>query len=283
MADRGSFDKLDGASIASGIPTSLTYRPFPPVMKVYYQWNLAGLTTYYVCGADQRDRLFAVKLHTGYSATGPLGARQGLHLHNGPTTTAPLLAAAGDDSLFRRSPNNNSRIFLPSPETGGLAEETMRAHVTPDKHVAFAFAIEVGVGGDVDRARFEWRNIEKSERDESTENGGFKLFHMAPEREQSTSGGESGGRGAATSSAVTAQDDAVVAALEWRRFLTSPKHPFDLRLVGDGVDGGFGNRWTLMVLTTALRLWELHQRGKTQRAPVAMAGLVGPREKKLVR
>ncbi len=58
-------------------------------MKVYYQWNLAGLNTFHVCGANQQDRLFAVKVHTGLSMGGPLRSAQGVYLYNGPTTNDP--------------------------------------------------------------------------------------------------------------------------------------------------------------------------------------------------
>ncbi|KAI0439964.1 hypothetical protein F4803DRAFT_529111 [Xylaria telfairii] len=279
MADKDALGDSEGDSSVSDMPPSLAYRPFPPLMKLYYQWSLAGLTTFYVCGADQQDRLFAVKLHTGYSMKEPLGPKQGLHLYNGPTTNDPLLAAAGDDSMVRALPlNNNSRVFLPARRRRGLSQEMMRAYITADKHVAFSFSLEIGYGKKRRREVFEWRNIEKSERDESTEHGGFRLFRLPPNPEQDAPGGGSSSQGASTSSAAASTDD-VVAVMAWRRFLTSPKHPFDLKIVGDGLGGSLGDRWTLMALITALRLWELHQRGKTQKAPVAVADKVGPKEK----
>lgn len=285
MADKDALGDSDRDSSVSDMPSSLAYRPFPPVMKLYYQWSLAGLTTFHVCGADQQDRLFAVKMHTGYSMKEPLGPKQGLHLYNGPTTNDPLLAAAGDDSVLSTfSLNNNSRIFLPARRRRGLSQEMMRAYITADRHVAFSFSLEVGSGKKRRREVFEWRNIEKSERDESTEHGGFRLFRLPPDPEQNApGGGGSSSQGASTSSAAAAaaaSTDDVVAVMAWRRFLASPKHPFDLKLVGAGLGGGIlGDRWTLMTLITALRLWELHQRGKTQKAPVAVAERVGPKEK----
>ncbi|KAI8949633.1 hypothetical protein F4801DRAFT_552762 [Xylaria longipes] len=279
MADKGTFGDSDKDSSMSDTPMSLAYCPFPPVMKIYYQWKPAGLTTFFVCGANQQDRLFAIKLHTGYSLSEPLGVKQGLHLYNGPTTNDPLLAAAGDDSAFRSfSMSNNSRVFLPARNKEGLTQEMMRAYITSDKHVAFSFSIEIGFGKKLHREIFEWRNINKNERDESTEHGGFRLFRLSPNLEQNASGGESSSQGIPTSSTVASQDEAV-AIFGWRSFWTSPKHPLDLRLVGAGLTGELGDRWTLMVLITALRLWELHQRGKTQRAPVAVAEKVGAKEK----
>ncbi|KAI1421669.1 hypothetical protein F5Y12DRAFT_766366 [Xylaria sp. FL1777] len=260
--------------------TTLAYCPFPPVMKVYYQWNLAGLNTFHVCGENQQDRLFAVRVHTGYSMSEPLGERQGLYLYDGPTTKDPLLAAVGDDSvLFRSLPvNNNSCIYLPARKTRGLTEEMMRAYITTDKHAAFRFSVEVGSGLKMHRQAFEWRNITKSEVDDSAEHGGFKLFFSSENPEQNVPNGESSRQGAHTSSAA-ASDDEVLAILEWRRFLTSPKHPFDLKLAGSGLSGKLSERWTLMVLVTALRLWELHARGKSQKGSVAIAEKLGPKEK----
>ncbi|KAI0805290.1 hypothetical protein GGR55DRAFT_287684 [Xylaria sp. FL0064] len=219
-------------------------------------------------------------MHSGYSLKKPLYEKQGLYLYNGPTTSHPLLAAIGDDSsLFRTIPmNNNSRIYLPALKTGELTKEMMRAYITPDKHVGFRFSIEVGTGLKLHRQEFVWKTINKTERDEDAEHGGFKLFFSSSNNEQNTSSGESSSQGASTSSATTSSDE-VLAILEWRRFLTSPKHPFDLKLVGAGLSGKLGERWTLMVLITALRLWELHARGKSQKGSVAMAEVIGPKEK----
>ncbi len=146
----------EGSSV-SKMPTPLVYCPFPPVMKVYYQWNLAGLNTFHVCGANQQDRLFAVKVHTGLSMGGPLRSAQGVYLYNGPTTNDPLLAAAGNDSGFLHAipVNNNSRIFLPDRETGGSTWEMMRAYITSDKHVAFRFSVGIGSGLEMHRQTFD--------------------------------------------------------------------------------------------------------------------------------
>ncbi|KAI0490468.1 hypothetical protein F4859DRAFT_458125 [Xylaria cf. heliscus] len=277
---REARDSAD--SSVSDMPMSLAYCPFPPVMKVYYQWNFAGLTTFHVCGADQQDRLFAVKVHTGYIMNEPLRDRQGLFLYNGPTTKDPLLAAIGDDSiLFRSFPvDNNSRIYLPARKSGGLTEEMMRGYITSDKHVAFQFSVEIGSDLKTYRQTFEWRNIHKSERDDTTEHGGFRLFLLPPRLAQTALNEEKSSQSASTSST---SEDGVVAIFEWRRFITSPKHPFDLRLVGKGLSGEFGERWTITVLLTALRLWELHVRGKTQRGSVAVAEKIGSKDKSVLK
>ncbi|KAI1306365.1 hypothetical protein F5Y03DRAFT_140509 [Xylaria venustula] len=276
MADKRTVGDSDEDSSVSDVTMSLLYRPFPPVMKVYYQWNLEGLSTLHVCGENQQDRLFAVKIHTGYLMKEPLREKQGIHLYNGPTRDAPLLAAAGDDSVFLKTCplDNNSRIFLPARKMSGLVKEMMRAYITSDKHVAFRFSIEVASGRKLHRQTFEWRKVNKHERDDSTEHGGYKLFSLPSDPEDAPNG-ESNSQGA---SAAAAEDE-VLAIFEWRHFLTSPKHPFDLKLVGRGLSGKLGDRWTLMVLITALRVWELHGRGKSQKGSVTVAGKVGRKDK----
>jgi hypothetical protein len=259
--------------------TSMAYCPIPPVMKIYYQWNLEGLYSFHVCGADQRDRLFAVKIHSGYSMSAPLHINQGIYLYNGATTKAPLLAAAGDDfPLLSSLPlNNNSQIWIPARKSNGLVTENMRAHLTHDKHAAFRFSTEIMSSKKLSRRSFEWRNINRSERGEdNTEHGGFRLF-LFTELDQNTLSGENSSGQSSSTSRAAAFNGEVVAILEWKSFWTSPKHPFDLKLVGCGLS--FGERWTITVLITALRLWELHWRGKSQRGSVALAEMVGPKEK----
>ncbi|KAI0814124.1 hypothetical protein GGR55DRAFT_634089 [Xylaria sp. FL0064] len=253
---------------------SPTHCPLPPVMKIYYQWSPKGLYIFHVCGTDQRDRLFAVKMHTGYSMSAPLHLNQGIYLYNGPTTKAPLLAAAGDDfPLFPSLPlNNNSQIWIPARKSNGFTTETMRAYITQDKHAAFRFSTELKLCKKLCRQPFEWRNINRSERgDDGAEHGGSRLFLLSeldqnmPHSESSSQGESSSSQGASTSSTAASKGE-VVATLEWRSFWTSPKHPFDLKLVGRGIS--FGDRWIITVLITALRLWELHARGKSQRGLV---------------
>jgi hypothetical protein len=219
--------------------------------------------------------------------SGPLGAKGGLHLYNGASTKDPLLAAAGEDLPFSRVYNllqRTSRVWLPGLGSGGgLVPELMRAHTTADGHVAWRFSIEVGAGEKMRREAFEWRKVKKSERDESTTHGGFKLVSVSAddgEKENGSAGkgDESGGRG----TSIDGEDHDALAIFSWKRFLTSPKHPFDLTLLGDGLPRTMGDRWTLMVLMTALRLWMLHLHGKTNLDAVAIAEKAGGEGKGVV-
>ena len=104
--------------------------------------------------------------------------------------------------------------------------------------------------------------MNKNERDESTSHGGFRPVSVsAIDCEGSSDQGTS----------ASGEDHDALAIFSWRRFLTSPKHPFDLTFLGDRLFKTMGNRWTLLVLMTALRLWMLHLHGKTNRGSVAAA------------
>jgi hypothetical protein len=146
----------------------------------------------------------------------------------------------------------------------------MRAHTTPkpDHSVCFRFNIEVGHGKNRCHEIFEWKRVKKSERDDSTQNGGFKLLWLSPDS------GKSGLEGGSSSQSAANDGDGnevVVAILSWHSFLTSPKHPFDLTITGDEQFIKLGERCILMVLITALGLWWLHAQGKTNRGLVAVA------------
>ncbi|KAI1145132.1 hypothetical protein F4825DRAFT_444682 [Nemania diffusa] len=254
----------------------VAYCSIPPSLKIYYQWNISGLKTFFVCAADERDRLFAVEVHTSYSLSGPLGIRPGLHLYNGPSTKAPLLAAAGEPSIGSKNAlsfNNISQILLPGLKSSDLVTETMRAHITPDDHSAWQFCIEVGDGAKMRREAFEWRRVKKTERDDDTHNGGFKLVKLGPSLEgEAIASSSSHNRGIISSSAEELYEarQEVLAIFSWNKFISSPKHPFDLQLMGSGRSDEMGERWVLMVLITALRLWYLHVNGRTKQGVVSV-------------
>ncbi|KAI0142249.1 hypothetical protein GGR57DRAFT_394623 [Xylariaceae sp. FL1272] len=275
---------------SSSSPQSLTYCKIPPQMRIYYTWRPSGFKTFFVCGSGgESDRLFTVKVHTGYSFSPPLGMKHGLHLYNSaessPTENC-LLAAMGDSSLFGSVVlDNDSLVYIPplpaahggAASTGAsFANEVMRARTTPNGGVGWCFAIEVNDREKIRRERFEWRRVNKEKAkepksddgEEHFENGGFKLFRLAgtsADHQNDTAGEGSSSRLASNNEEV----GELLARFTYRSLLKSPKHPFDLELVGEGVKGGLGERWSLMVLVTALRLWYMHVNGKTKRSSVA--------------
>lgn len=279
---QGSTEPSDQASTRMAA-TASPYRPFPSVMNAYYQWNLAGLKTFFVCGASRDERLYAVEVHTGYSGKGPLGMRPGLELHNGTSTKDPILAAAGDKSQFAAqygafSPDNV--ILLPALLSGTnpqqMDTETMSARTIGDDGVAFFFTVEVGDGEKMRREKFEWRKIKKGDEEEAKE-GGFKLLRLSSTGQQ-TANQLSGGSGSSNSkeedpsSSSSSSSHAAdhgggeVALFAWTKTWSNLDHPFTLQLLAS-----LGERWTIMVVITALRLWELNVQGKTKRGFVARA------------
>ncbi|KAI0409479.1 hypothetical protein F4802DRAFT_145432 [Xylaria palmicola] len=264
----GSEDS-DVSSSITKLPPPLLYRPFPTAMKIYYQWNLAGIKVFHVCGTDQHDRIFAVEVHRGYSMSAPLGVFPGLYLYNGPSTKDSRVAAFGQEhGLHGLTLNNENVIYFRRGGSSPWKWEAMRAHTTPkpDHNVYFRFGLDVGRGKHRRRETFEWRRVKRSERDDSTQNGGFKLLWLSLDPEHS---GQEGG-GSSQSAATDGDESEVVATFSWHSFLTSPKHPFDLTITEDAQFTKLGERCTLMVLITALGLWWLHAQGKTRRGPVAV-------------
>ncbi|KFY16825.1 hypothetical protein V492_01065 [Pseudogymnoascus sp. VKM F-4246] len=255
--------------------TSSPYRQFPPVINAYCQWN--SIKTFNLCGATKEDRLCIVEMHTGYSGAAPLGFKPGLLLHNGMSTKDPILAVAGNESQFAARVyafNANSIIMLPPLDLRAshqaMTTEFMRPSATGDNGVTFAFSIEVGEK--LRRERFEWRKVKKGDGDEAIPTG-FKLVRLSSSSKKSdpSTGGSSGSSSNGDrSSSPTGNDGEVVALLTLTSSWAKIKHPFTLELTGIALSGALGDRWTLMVVITALRLWALNGNGRTAKTTIAM-------------
>ncbi|KAI1125681.1 hypothetical protein F5Y10DRAFT_246585 [Nemania abortiva] len=170
------------------------------------------------------------------------------------------------------SSTTNYLALLPSGESNKPDEwesETVHAHTTPkpDHNVSFSFSVEIGREKNKRREAFEWRAVKKSERDDGMQNGGFKLLWLSPNAEQSDLGEGSSSQSTTNNS----EGNGVVAILSWYSSLASPKHPFDLTIMGGDEFNRLGERCLLMVLVTALGLWWLHGQGKTSHRAIAVA------------
>ncbi|KAI1411953.1 hypothetical protein F5Y13DRAFT_190637 [Hypoxylon sp. FL1857] len=249
------------ARLTQNVTTTATpYRPFPSIMKAYYQWNLSGLKVFYLCGpGGEHDRLFAVEQHTGFSFSGPLGVRPGMILET--------LAGVRPYAF-----NPRSIILLPPREPGSkfMVREEMRAR-SSGHGVAFQFSLNVGQGEKTRRETFEWKKIKKAEKDGEAKQGGFKLLRV-PTSPNNCSDSQVRLSSSSLSSSITADGSSEILALfAWTKTLSNPKHPFTLELKVDGLTSGLGETWTLAVVITALRLWMLHACGKTNWPIVAMS------------
>lgn len=252
--------------------TSSPYRQFPPVMNAYYQWQ--SIKTFNLCGTTKEDPLCVVEMHTGFSGTPPLGLKPGLLLHNGMSTKDPILAVAGDESQFAARVyafNANSIIMLPPLDSRAshqaMTTEVMRPSATSNNGVAFAFSIEVGEK--LKRERFEWRKIKKGDDHEGSP-GGFKLLRLSAGSKKSdpSADGSSSSR-IDSSSSLTGDECEIVALMTLTRSWAKIKHPFSLELTGSALSGALGERWALMVVITALRLWALNGNGRATKNVIA--------------
>lgn len=261
-------------SISVAATSSSLYRPIPPVLKAYSSWN--HLKSFNLCGAGG-DALYVVELHTGYSGKPPLGARPGMLLHNGTSKECQVVAASGDVSQLAGrvyALETESVILLPpagahAHQNSPLVTERMHARTYND-NVAFSFGIEVGPGEKLRREEFVWAKIKKGA-DPNAKDGGFRLVWPLSARSASQLAASSAVGGGSRSSQAVESEGEVVAFLEWASSsFSSLRRMFTLRYLGSGLSGSLGERWKLMVVMTALRLWQLKIQGRTAKSFVAI-------------
>lgn len=206
-----------------------------------------------LCGVHAKDRLCLIEMQTGYSGKPPLGMRTGFLLRSGMSPKDPLLAAAGDEVPGLHAFNPDGIVFLRGSRPPGddpdpkcmdteMKTEFMRAEPGVDNDVAFRFAIEVGE--ELRREEFAWRRVKQGKRN------GYNLIQVSSQ----SSGG--------------CENAEPVAFLEWRTAWSSLTHAFTLQLAKDQT--ALGERWTLMVVATAIRLYTLYIKGRTNRAVVGI-------------
>lgn len=255
----------------------LGYHPFPPVMNLYGNSSggvIGALTTYKLCGADKNEFLYVVEVHHGFTPRGPLNFRPGFYLRNGTGTEAPILAAAGDEErepLLMSTFSVKSLIMVPPPldeddvefnlNPRDLVTEIMYATTTSDGSVSFRFSVEVGPKMKI-REEFEWRKTRKG--DTNTQHSRYILTRLPSSSSTSFSSPSP------SSSSSSAQEESdILADLTFRNAI-SLHHLFTLELKGVACSGVMGDRWTLMVVATALRLYWLRSYGKTNKAVVGI-------------
>ncbi|KAK3306272.1 uncharacterized protein B0T15DRAFT_551914 [Chaetomium strumarium] len=239
---RASVDD-DLRRVSSRLPAAFVgYRLFPPVLNLYGNPSgiLDALNTFKLCGAAKNDLLYLVDVHHGFTPRGPLHFRPGLYLRNGTSTDAPILAAAGDEAreplLIATFSVKSYIMLLPldlEANPCDLITEIMYAIKTSDGAVSFRFTIEVGPKMKC-REQFEWR------------------------------------KSASPSLIPPAQEETEILAELLFRNVMSLNHLFSLELKGAGSSGEMGDRWALMVVVTALRLYWLCTYGKTNKLVVGI-------------
>ncbi|KAF6793339.1 hypothetical protein CSOJ01_13976 [Colletotrichum sojae] len=234
---RGSAAGIRGTIASDFLMSSSAslYRPIPPLMNAYYPFKITRTCH---LGDSSNHKLYAVSTYAGMDNKGPGGPC--VVLCNGPSEQDPPLAVAGEAENWNPQ-STTSVITLPPLSLGAetsqewttsSVREIMRAQLTDDRRVAsFRFSIEVDqTNGGYQREEFEWRKRSKDQL--YGFKNGFELVRC-------TSG---------------PQD--VVAVIGFKGMVSFSK-PFKIEFVGSGVTGNFGDRWSIMVIITALRLWVL--------------------------
>lgn len=212
---------------------------------------------------SNEETVFAVEIHTGFSGAAPLGLRPGVLLYDGPSKQDRLIGAASWHTFMSPSFYTfsiRSDLLLPPLVSGGgdstnLVHEIMTARVDADHGVGFHFTVELGRDSNFARESFCWRKVNKHSTDDAG-GGGFDLVQL-PSAAERTLG----------------MDGEKFATLRWLKKWT---RPFALKFnhSGSAHSGVLDNRWRLVVVVTALRLWHLHVNGNTNKTMIAIGGKI---------
>ena len=249
-------------------------RRFPPVMNLYanYSGVLSSFKSAKLCGATDKDFLYLAELHIGFTPRGPLNFGRGYYLRNGTTFKDPILTATGEEfpipllvSLF----DPLTVVKLPplnvTKKPRDMVDEVLKAGRSKEHGVTFTFTVEVGVKR-IQRERFVWRKVQAAPREKHGERGHkvktrYTLHRLASGDPEPP---------ASASSASAHAESETMAVLSFNSVI-SFTHFFTLELKGAGLTGKLGDRWTLMVVTTALSIHLLRQLGKTGKVTVGAA------------
>ncbi|KAF7537374.1 hypothetical protein G7054_g3779 [Neopestalotiopsis clavispora] len=240
-----SQEPQEQSALDSIKPTTQIPQQFPPSFNAYYQWKF---TKTFHLGESRDHPLYAVRTHSGWSGS------PGIVLHSGPSDKDPPLAAAGQETQWSK----HSIIVLPPLPGSDAASSTefMRTNVGW-KHTSYPFSIEVtsGATGRLKREGFEWRQSHGGEIKQLGKcSRGWKLVRLSAEA--AGPGGEREERAHGASS-----DGKEIVAV-WAFYSGwSMTKSFKFQFLGSGLTGELGERWSVMAVITALRMWYLHFQG----------------------
>ncbi|KAI1448889.1 hypothetical protein F5Y02DRAFT_284424 [Annulohypoxylon stygium] len=225
-----------------------TTSAFPTMWGLY---RLLSLNRLLVIASRQRGPLFVVSRHSGWWSLHP-----DIVLHRGPHRALPALAAGvGGVGIGR-----HSKIMLPPLPGSALvasSEVLWRVQMPAEEgqplpHVRFQFAIDVGLqAGQLTRESFEWRYDEGEFIAVFLEGArsGWKLVRLADEEAGSDYDGPQ-----------PAPRQEIVAV--WAYTKMSLTKILKCRYLGTGASGVFGERWSIMVAMTAMRMYQRQQKNK---------------------
>ncbi|CAG9957067.1 unnamed protein product [Clonostachys rosea f. rosea IK726] len=222
-------------------PASTLQHPIPPVLQGFYQRKL--VTGTFHLGETSDHPLYAVSVQSGWGCSPP-----GVTLHSGPTNKHPVLAKAADET---GSTHNalNSVIQMP-PLPGAHQASVENLHAAVDRETAtFQFSVDVGYAHDLRREFFEWRKIET----------GHEMGILPPQF-------ESGFKLVRMGSGGVFRQPEVVATIAFYDGRTMTL-PFILQF-----HSSLGDRWAIMVIVTALKIWALNIQGKATASYISAQG-----------
>ncbi|KAJ4158435.1 uncharacterized protein LMH87_008961 [Akanthomyces muscarius] len=281
-----------------------SFTPYVPIPTTLYGFSKTAYRGLHLCAdADGRAKLFYAVHHTGMSGTGPLGGRLGVHLHNGLDNRAPVLAAAGQRLQHESFRERTSVVLLPphmppaadhgggSRNVVGIASYTdvlMEVHNTRRGPPVFRLKLEIGAGtaNTLRPAKFAWcRGLGAGGNEYTLVR---KLFRHG-ERYAAAGASrcafprtEDEERAAAEKGSAEDDDGEVVAVLTCGSALKTwgrgRRRLFTIELRGSAAWGLLGERCTVMIVTTAVRVYQMHEQGMTSRS--TFWGSMGKHEKK---
>ncbi|KAI1388806.1 uncharacterized protein F4822DRAFT_258794 [Hypoxylon trugodes] len=230
-------------------------RQFPPAFSMYNESSFGQRK--YMIGEHQSTPLYAVSLHSGWSG------QPDVVLHNGPSDNRPPLAGVERDSW-----SNSATITLPVLPGSGTQAKTERLESTGGfGHPAYTFSVEAGSGNR--REAFEWRHTSGSAvASLGGRSSGWKLLRLSTDAPSGVVGGGSGkfvGGGASSSDGKE-----VVAVWAWAS--GSLTKVFKFQFLGSGANGVLGERWAIMAVATALKIWDRERRARNSSAAGAGGG-----------
>ncbi|KAF4946999.1 hypothetical protein FSARC_14065 [Fusarium sarcochroum] len=239
---------------------SLPYVPLPQALTAYYQLSYR---TFHL-GSDSNHKIFAASVYAGNTGKGP--DRFSIVVHNGPSGKDQVLAAAGEMYKSTGSAISFRNIINLSPVPGQdnvlvtgdatVAMEHMSAKLMEDgRTVIFPFSILTTYNSGADakgkkedfsrnlhHEHFEWRMTTKEEIADKSFAHEYKLFRLPPQQ-------------AAGGSAAAGEP---VAMASFKRLLNLSK-PFKMQFLDPETTHSSSERWRLMALITALRIWQHEQ------------------------
>lgn len=244
------------SSSKSKLPTPIPHSgKFPATLGMYYQ--KAVRTPTFNLGESEDRPSFAVTFHT---SGGAVSGTSYLLLHSTADPESPPLAIA--EKVGRLG--HRAEITLSGLPGSDQATEEMGTHVSITS-VSYTFSIETGHGR---REKFEWRSSKGSEvkgLSSDKHPTGRKLVRLDTEADGV------GGTRAVRDQGATSDGREVVAVWADNAKWSGNKAGV-LQFLGSGASGVLGERFGVMAIVTAVRIWEMLNETSMQSAATSSLG-----------